>query len=58
LQRFTHPYELQTAWADFHDIQKEHPFPFWEGINEEKLLGGTFWTNIAVEKVLENAAEE
>jgi len=58
LPRFTQPYELQTAWADWHDIQKEHPFQFWDGINEEELLGGTFWTNIAVEKVLENAAEE
>ena len=52
------PYELHEAWATVEMIKNEFSYQFWDGINEEELLGGVFWTNIAVEKVLQNAAEE
>ena len=58
LPRFMTPYELHEAWATVDTIKNEFPYQFWDGINEEELLGGVFWTNIAVEKVLQNAAEE
>ena len=58
LPLFEKPFELQSAWTNQELIEKEEPFKFWADINEEELLGGSFWTKIATEIVSQNAEYE